>query len=228
MPLQRNIQSYNFLLTVVDILDVCPFLWQSQFIVTVTLVTLGGVNPVGLEPELVLRSNVPTFRGLETVEHWKVRNIWVGPPPMFFVSKFVIISLFYLLCFPHCYNASTHLIYRVVRKVLAEPNQFVLLHLVLLHFFFRDVKTWQCSWETLIQPTAGLKKSWADWELVQSMKIARCWHTSGIKLQDNTIQIQFAFPIEHSDNRNIPTQQIWSSTISCQRRNMDTLLLSKN
>ena len=46
-----------------------------------TMLVLYGIATVYMEPELLIKHGVVTFLGgLETVEHWNLPNIWVGPP----------------------------------------------------------------------------------------------------------------------------------------------------
>ena len=45
-----------------------------------TMLVLYGIATVYMEPELHLKHGVVTFLGFETVEHWNLPNIWVGPP----------------------------------------------------------------------------------------------------------------------------------------------------
>ena len=63
---------------------------QIHLVVFIATMTLGGVTYIGLEPQPHFRTSTPTFIGLETVEHWIIPNIWIGPHFKFFIGKAIL------------------------------------------------------------------------------------------------------------------------------------------
>ena len=61
---------------------------QVHVLVLVVLLCVGDLAPVTLEPQLQVYAGVHTFRGWETVEHWRTGNIWLGPHYLFLISKY--------------------------------------------------------------------------------------------------------------------------------------------
>ena len=55
----------------------------------VSLLSVGGVTSIGLEPELTLSATM-TFRGMETMEHWRMRNVWIGPDLYFLIRMYIV------------------------------------------------------------------------------------------------------------------------------------------
>ena len=60
------------------------------------ILILGGVTSVGLEPQLQFKY-VNTLYGTEMAEHWKIRNIWIGPSHLYLISMVKLIRFYFKL-----------------------------------------------------------------------------------------------------------------------------------